>query len=55
MLLPSILAVKDPDGYVCVSFFGAVERRYADGYIQAAGTKKIKGTDGKGAIRAKKA
>lgn len=55
MLLPFILAVQDPEGCVDVSSFGEVDRRQANGYIQAAGTKKIKGTDGKGATRAKKA
>ncbi len=38
-----------------VDCFGAAGRTWANGYAQAAGTKKIKGTDGKGSTRAKKA
>ena len=41
--------------YVHVNVLVRGFRRWANGYTQAAGTKKIKGTDGKGSTRAKKA
>ena len=41
--------------YSCQRSWAPVDRRWANGYTQAAGTKKIKGTDGKGSTRAKKA